>query len=250
MVQKRVFMNEFYKFNIGNISIPYQLVDNNKLKHIKLSIGIDGMKVSKPKRIEFDEVERLLITKTNWIYKHYMEFQAMKVDEYKRDWQSGERILYKGRNYNIRIFTYDGEQTLVGFRGKKFEVYVNKNLNDDQKKKSVEEQFKKWFVRMARETVDERLEFYSKKIGITFNRFTIKDQKTRWGSCSKKGNLNFNWKLIMAPQWVSDYVIIHELCHLRYLNHSKEYWNMVELYMPEYKKAQQWLKKNGMGLVI
>jgi len=242
--------NEVYNFNIGNISIPYEIMINDKLKHVKVSIGIDGMKVSKPKRIKFDEVERLLNLKVNWIYKHYMEFQSMKVEEYKREWQSGERILYKGKNYNIRIFTYDGEQTLVNFKGKKFEVYVNKDLTDEQKKKSVELQFKKWFIRMAKETVDERLEFYSNNIGLTYNKVTIRAQKTRWGSCSKKGNLNFNWKLIMAPQWVIDYVVIHELCHLRYLNHSKEYWNMVGLHMPEYKKAQQWLKKNGMGLVI
>jgi predicted metal-dependent hydrolase len=79
---------------------------------------------------------------------------------------------------------------------------------------------------------------------------SIREQKTRWGSCSKKGNLNFNWKLIMSPPWVIDYVVIHEICHLRHLNHSKEYWALVEYYMPEYKSAREWLKKNGAKLAL
>jgi predicted metal-dependent hydrolase len=213
-------------------------------------MNIDGMKVSKPKRVKFEEVERLLRTKANWIYKHYMEFQKVKSEQPKREWKSGEEILYMGNSYNIEIFAYNGRKTSVNFNGEKFEVYVNKDLSEEDRKLSIETQFKKWFINCARENIEERLEFYCLKMGLNFNRFTIREQKTRWGSCSKKGNLNFNWKLIMAPKWVMDYVVIHELCHLKFLNHSKEYWNMVGLFMPEYRNAQIWLKKNGMKLVI
>lgn len=242
--------NEIRNFTIGNLSIPYELINNDKSKHIRVLMSIEGMRVSKPKRVKFDEVENMLKSKTKWIYKHYMEFQSIKAEKHERKWQSGECILYMGSNYNISVLEYDGLKTIVNFRDAKFEVFVNKLLADEQKRSSIEIEFRKWFIRMTKKIIEERLELYCKKLGFSYNQFRIKEQKTRWGSCSKKGNLNFNWKLIMAPQWVIDYVVLHEICHLKYLNHSKEYWNMVSLYMPEHKKAQQWLKKKGMGLNI
>ena len=154
----------------------------------------------------------------------------------------------QGGKYNIRIFTQKEKRTTVNFNGKSFEIFVNENTGENERKTLIENAFRKWYMRTANEAISERLDYHCKIIGMTYNTMRIKEQKTRWGSCSKKGNLNFNWKLIMSPQWVIDYVIVHEVCHLRYLNHSKEYWKMVELYMPDYKKAQEWLKKNGMGL--
>ena len=85
-------------------------------------------------------------------------------------------------------------------------------------------------------------------MGVKFNRITLREQKTRWGSCSGKGNLSFNLKLIMAPRYVLDYVVVHELCHLIHMNHSKSFWNEVESFMPNYKMAEVWLKLNSRKL--
>lgn len=78
----------------------------------------------------------------------------------------------------------------------------------------------------------------------------IKEQKTRWGSCSKKGNLNFNWRIILAPPGILDYVVVHELSHLVYMDHSKNFWHTVSEYMPDYKNARLWLRKNGERLMF
>lgn len=234
--------------NIGNMAIPYTLSDSSKTKYIKLVMDISGLRVVKPPKANMDEVEKVLKAKSNWIYKHYLDFQTMKVDEYKRDWESGERVLYRGKKYNIRIFPHKEQITSVNFNGKRFEIFVNETAGENDRKTLIENAFRRWYMRTAYESLKERLGYFCKITGLTYNTMKIKEQKTRWGSCSKKGNLNFNWKLIMSPQWVIDYVIVHEICHLRYLNHSKEYWSMVEMYMPSYKKAQEWLKKNGLGL--
>jgi predicted metal-dependent hydrolase len=85
-------------------------------------------------------------------------------------------------------------------------------------------------------------------IGVAFQGIRIKNTKTRWGSCSSKGNLNFNWKLMMAPPYAMEYVVIHELCHLKHLNHSKAFWALVSEHMPDYKKAETWLKNHGSVL--
>ena len=82
-------------------------------------------------------------------------------------------------------------------------------------------------------------------MNVTYGRIAVRDQKTRWGSCSAEGNLNFNWRLIFAPEGVLDYVVVHELAHRKEMNHSARFWGVVESYMPEYKKNQAWLKENG-----
>ena len=97
--------------------------------------------------------------------------------------------------------------------------------------------------------VPERVRYYAPIVGVTYGRITIRNQKTRWGSCSSKGNLNFNCLLILAPPEVLDYVVVHELCHRKHMNHSKEFWAEVEKVLPNYKEAEAWLKTEGRKLM-
>lgn len=91
--------------------------------------------------------------------------------------------------------------------------------------------------------------YYAARMGVTFNRITIRDQKTRWGSCSSKGNLNFNWRLVLAPVPVLDYVVVHELAHRREMNHSSRFWDIVEEMMPDYQIHRRWLREHGGSLM-
>ena len=100
----------------------------------------------------------------------------------------------------------------------------------------------------AREIFEQKVSYYARMMGVSYGRIAIRDQKTRWGSCSGEGNLNFNWRLIFAPAGVLDYVVVHELAHRKEMNHSPRFWRVVEDTMPEYRKYQKWLKENGRGL--
>ncbi|MGN0354365.1 MAG: M48 family metallopeptidase [Muricoprocola sp.] len=93
--------------------------------------------------------------------------------------------------------------------------------------------------------IPRRVEHFSKQMGVNYGRITIRNQRTRWGSCSSKGNLNFNCILMLTPPEVIDYVVVHELCHRKEMNHSKAFWNEVEKVLPNYKEAVQWLKNEG-----
>ena len=97
----------------------------------------------------------------------------------------------------------------------------------------------------SRDVVNEKLHHFAPIVGVEYNNVTIRCQKTRWGSCSGKKNLNFNCLLMLTPEDVKDYVIVHELCHLKELNHSKAFWSEVERVLPEYKAPRRWLKENG-----
>ncbi|RHP25715.1 M48 family peptidase [Clostridium sp. AF34-13] len=101
----------------------------------------------------------------------------------------------------------------------------------------------------ALSVIPDKVKYYAEIMGITYGRITIRNQKTRWGSCSNKGNLNFNCLLMLMPDKVLDYVVVHELCHLKQMNHSKKFWKEVERYMPDYKNYKKWLNENGGALI-
>ena len=100
----------------------------------------------------------------------------------------------------------------------------------------------------ARKIFESKVAYYHQFTGGNYTSITIRDQKTRWGSCSERGTLSFNWRLILAPPEILDYVVVHELCHLTHMNHSKEFWSMVSNTIPDYKEKRKWLKENGHTL--
>lgn len=101
----------------------------------------------------------------------------------------------------------------------------------------------------AKSVLAQRTAYFARQVGVTYGRITVRDQKTRWGSCSQTGNLNFNFRLILAPPEVMDYVVVHELCHRRQMNHSAQFWQEVAQVLPDYRKRKAWLTENGWRLM-
>lgn len=106
------------------------------------------------------------------------------------------------------------------------------------------------YLKKAHEILNRKVAYYSRIIGVSYNRVTIRNQKTRWGSCSSKGNINLNWKLVLMPEEIQDYVVIHELCHLIEMNHSRQFWNCVERYCKNYELCRKWLRENVTDISI
>ena len=140
----------------------------------------------------------------------------------------------------------------------KNEVWISKQMNEIKaKKKSVESgnvenvtlDKIKALADQALEIIPTRVEYFARIIGVTYGNITIRNQKTRWGSCSSKGNLNFNCLLMLAPPEVLDYVVVHELCHRKQMNHSKAFWAEVENVFPDCKKSIKWLKEEGSQIM-
>ena len=104
------------------------------------------------------------------------------------------------------------------------------------------------YISIARDIFTRKTAYYARIMGVSYGRIAIREQKTRWGSCSSKGNLNFNWRLILAPEEVLDYVVVHELAHRREMNHSKAFYAIVESVLPDYRQARRWLREHGYSL--
>lgn len=116
----------------------------------------------------------------------------------------------------------------------------NSSLTQEQKK-ALDARYRQ----AAKEYIPKRVAYFAQFTGGSYKRISIREQKTRWGSCSSKGTLSFHWKLMLAPPAVLDYVVVHELCHLKHMNHSREFWQAVERIMPDYKVHRSWLKEHG-----
>ena len=134
--------------------------------------------------------------------------------------------------------------------------WILKNLEKIQKRDAQKENVQKLSAlerqhlqNKACVVIPRRVAYYAEKLGVSYGKITLRQQKTRWGSCSSEKNLNFNWKLILAPPEVLDYVVVHELCHRKYMNHSKQFWAEVAKVMPDYKKCERWLKEEGSLLI-
>lgn len=143
------------------------------------------------------------------------------------------------------------EKDIYGFIESK-EAWIEKHfasMNEKQKLSEeaeafTEEELRK-LIEKAKEIIPERVRFYAPEIGVTYNRITIRKQHTRWGSCSSKGNLNFNCLLVLFPPEILDSIVVHELCHRKYMNHSPQFYAEIYKVFPDYKKCQNWLKDNG-----
>lgn len=124
-----------------------------------------------------------------------------------------------------------------------------KALKEKQDQKMmITQEMRKAGVEKAMEIFPKRVEYYARLMGISYGRITIREQKTRWGSCSGRGNLNFNWKLTLMPPEILDYVVVHELAHRKEMNHSKDFWKIVEQVLPDYQKRRKRLKELAMEI--
>ncbi len=156
----------------------------------------------------------------------------------------GSRICVEGRGLELVID--QAEQISLHIDGERCIL----RLRDGQDEAAVRQAIRQGLSRLALERIREQLEIYAPRLAVRYGRVTIRDQRSRWGSCSAKHNLNFNWKLIMAPPQVLEYVVIHELCHLIEFNHSARFWRLVESQMPEYEAWKKWLKLHGAELGV
>jgi predicted metal-dependent hydrolase len=128
--------------------------------------------------------------------------------------------------------------------GNKLVVHKSELKNDSHYKILIE-----WLKKHSKKVIFERVKFYSENYGFEYKRVAIKDQRSRWGSCSSRKNLNFNWRLTFAPIEVMDYVIVHELAHTKEMNHSKKFWELVSSICPNFKRCKLWLKENQRAML-
>ena len=206
-----------------------------------------GMEINKkgelivrvPNRASDKAIHKMLDKKKKWILSKQELVRKRCEQKRPREFAEGEEFLYLGNNY--KLYVLDRNRTHIHFKDNCFVL----SRDAIERAESI---FTRWYRQQAHKIFLERTKHYSSAAGIRYNRISIKDTRTRWGSCSGRDNLNFNWHLVMAPLNIIDYVVVHELSHIEEKNHSKKFWDKVISIMPDYKNHRNWLKENGHSL--
>ncbi|MGN1181091.1 MAG: M48 family metallopeptidase [Suilimivivens sp.] len=228
--------------------MQYQLI-KSKRKTIAISFDGDGNLIVKaPYFVRNYEVEAFVRSKADWIEATAIRLKREKEkrENTRLKLESGDMLPFLGEQRVLTVIREDRKRAKVNCAMERLLVFVPYDAGYEYRREALE----KWYRKEASVIIGEKAEEYASRLNVAFKDIHIKDQKSRWGSCSSKGNLNFNWRLVMAPESVLDYVVIHELCHLRYMDHSEHFWNLVSGVCPAYRQYRKWLKENGESLYL
>ena len=227
--------------------VPTNIRSYKKSKSIKIYFKGNVLNISKPKWVSINEALLLIQRNENDIYDKYIKILNSEIKTSKQ-WKTGEKIYYKGEQFEI-VREYQ-DKYIVSVRAdiktKKLFVILPKDIEEAEVKKCVDNAIKRLFKNYTETLILEKLLYWSKKTNLKYNAVKVRDATTRYGSCMPaKRNLYFSSRLIMLPENVIDAIIVHELCHLKFKNHNKDFYNLVEQYIPNYKEIDKWLKQNG-----
>ena len=221
---------------IADKTITYQLRKSWRHHYLRITIHPHkGLIVSAPKIILQNQIDQFLRQKQDWIISKLKIRHFHQQKKFKFGYHQSVTIL--GKDYILKIQKTDNLRPLVEIKSTSIHILMpSKNLP------MAEKIFYKWLERFSKQTIITKVEEYAKKFKLKFNRISVKNQQSVWGSCSSKKNLNFSKRLIQLPQWLIDYVVCHELAHLIHYNHSLKFWQQVGEYYPDFKKATRHLK--------
>ena len=223
------------KVRAGGRIIEYELVQTARTS-LELRALPDGLRLFAPKAYPLRQADQFVRDRADWIARAQAQLNAYRKGEEERyPMTEGMSVPVEGRQLALRLKE-------SGTPSARFEADAVVLAGPDLSPEAVREQLREALVERAKVRVAERLEHYIPLVGRRPGRVTIREQRTKWGSCSSQGNLNFNWKLIMAPPEALDYVVIHELCHLYDFNHSPRFWERVARYQSDYAAWRDFLR--------
>ena len=223
------------------MDLAYTIKRSAKRKKLTITVERDRkVVVHAPESISEEKIQEIVHSKRHWIYEktHHIQKYGTLPHPPGKELVNGESALYLGRHYQIHIT--DNDETKVKFK-QGFLIPAALSHN----RKTV---LRSWYIDKAKEKILPRVKKFAKDLGVAFANSKIVDSHYRWGSCTTKDNINFNWRLIKAPMYVVDYVIVHELAHLLEPNHTPRFWNIIKAQSPKMEKAKQWLLDHGQLL--
>jgi len=234
------------------MSLVYETIRSSRRKTIGLQVKRGKIVVRAPSFLSNTEIDSFVRQKSAWL-ESKLRIQQSNIAEHSCNFATGSFIWVKGERKKLRVSL--AEKVGVRDESARLDVMLSSRFlstsdqNSAQLRAKVKKHIESWFTQKAEEYLSSRLPELIEQTGLLPNSYKVRKYKARWGSCNNRGELSFNSLLLMVPPWVFDYVIIHELCHLKYPNHSKNFWQLVALYCPYYGEAKQWLKAHQYQLV-
>ncbi len=213
-----------------------------------MSIKLDpvaGLVIMTPANYSDPQVHDLLRTRWDWVWNKYSQYQDLTRQLVCAELVPGRRLLYLGTFRTLQVTSISQGSGSIQLSHDSIRLNLPEAVDTRLCQEAVKFALERWYYEQAFRHLTTRIQQLADELGLLPKRVRIKDQKTRWGSCSELGNINLNWRLIMAPESVIDYILVHELVHLRILNHSAAFWHQVAQHVPQYEKQQEWLERHA-----
>jgi hypothetical protein len=245
-----------------NSGIPYAVRRSDRARRARIVVDRDGVEVVVPRRMPLREVAPFVAEKQEWIERTRRRYERAREHGPLVDLRDGGSVPLLGRDLALRVHVEPGRvRPHVALRerreaaapapGGQLELVPAAELHAAVARPgraALREALERWYRRRAREEVAPRLDAATARAGTSYGRLTIRGQRTRWASCSDDGSMSFNWRLLLAPEAVLDYVVEHEVAHLDVMGHSRRFWALVERRCPDYREHERWLRRYGSTL--
>lgn len=226
------------QIKLQDSTVSYTIKQSYRTRSIRLEIRREsGLTVVVPRKYTPKQVEDILLQKARWILRHLTAGKPLQMPLFKPAPGNGDSLPYLGKTIELSVTAEAGKYTTARFTDGRLVIALTSGVKTAPVLEA-------WYRMQARRVFTQKADTFKVIMGLSYKAILIRGQKTRWGSCSASGNITLNWKLLMAPPEIIDYVIIHELAHRKHMNHSQKFWQFVEHYCPGWKESRKWLVKH------
>jgi len=224
---------------IAGKQVPYQIRVSTRARRLRLTVSSGQVSVTLPRGVPRSEAEKMLLQHSAWLMGQLERTARAKTPTKTLP---ADVILLRGEVKKVVVREERDRQTRLRVEEGSDRLVILAPVGMGKAGRSLA---LPWLKAQAREEITAAAQKWAGRMGLSYRALSIRDQKTRWGSCSSRGTLSFNWRLVMAPPAIMEYVVIHELAHLKQPNHSKAFWQLTGQYYPDHKKARAWLRSNA-----
>ena len=239
----RKFANE--RIRVGDVSLEILIERTNRKRTISLQVKDNRVIIKAPRTVSRKNLDEVIQRKKNWIKQRaILNFEEQNLRN--RKFINNEKFFFRGNEYRLSLILGSKEEVSI------VDGLLLVTCKDDRSacSKNVKSLIEDWYVRKSTKILNTRTHEFAKKMKVQPTGITIKDYVSKWGSCTTKNKISYNWRIIMAPDCVINYLIIHELCHIIEHNHSRDFWHHVGTYCEDFQGKRKWLKENGHTLVL
>ena len=222
--------------------IEYRLLPGADRRTTDIVIERDGqISVRPPRRMTPEQVDQTVLAKRLWIYRNLADWRDLNATRVLREWVNGESFLYLGSSYRLQLVSEQDEALKL----KDGRFCLLRSVIERGGSSSAQATLQAFYIQKGAPRLAERVAHYAPRVGVAPGRLQIKELGYRWASCLNDGGLHFHWKCLMAPLKIVDYIVVHELCHLRHRDHTHAFWNEVDKVLPDYQERKEWLRQRG-----
>ncbi|MBK8817181.1 MAG: M48 family metallopeptidase [Methylococcaceae bacterium] len=235
-----------------NLPFSYRIRRSQRVANARIVVKPGQVEVVAPLQIPEHRLHHFVQTKRQWIIQALGKMAASSPQQsgfVPSEFKTGETIAYLGQPYPLTLLPSKLKRVKIEFIAD-YKIHVPEVITPEHHQPLIREALIRWMKKQTQTHVEDYVNHHARKHSLMPRSIAVKTQKSRWGSCGIHNDININWLLIMAPKDVLEYVVVHELCHIKVKNHSSQFWSLVAEHLPDYQQRRQWLKKQGRSLMM